>query len=57
MVAQNDAPLGTAFTVSVDARHGLTTGISAEQRCNTVRALANGKWGPPTSRGRAMCFR
>jgi 3,4-dihydroxy 2-butanone 4-phosphate synthase / GTP cyclohydrolase II len=25
MVAMNDAPLGTAFTVSVDARHGLTT--------------------------------
>ena len=45
MVAQNDAPLGTAFTVSVDARHGLTTGISAEQRCNTVRALANGNMG------------
>jgi 3,4-dihydroxy 2-butanone 4-phosphate synthase/GTP cyclohydrolase II len=41
MVAENNAPLGTAFTVSVDARHGLTTGISAEERCNTVRALAN----------------
>jgi 3,4-dihydroxy 2-butanone 4-phosphate synthase/GTP cyclohydrolase II len=41
MVAINDAPLGTAFTVSVDVRHGLTTGISAEQRCNTARALAN----------------
>ncbi|WP_158818721.1 3,4-dihydroxy-2-butanone-4-phosphate synthase [Methylocapsa sp. S129] len=45
MVAMNDAPLGTAFTVSVDARHGLTTGISAEQRSNTVRALANGNMG------------
>ena len=41
MVAKNEAPLGTAFTVSVDVRHGLTTGISAEERCNTVRALAN----------------
>ena len=41
MVAENDAPLGTAFTVSVDVRHGLTTGISAEERSNTVRALAN----------------
>ncbi len=41
MVAKNDAPLGTAFTVTVDVRHGLTTGISAEERCNTVRALAN----------------
>jgi 3,4-dihydroxy 2-butanone 4-phosphate synthase/GTP cyclohydrolase II len=41
MVALNDAPLGTAFTVSVDVKHGLTTGISAEERTNTVRALAN----------------
>jgi 3,4-dihydroxy 2-butanone 4-phosphate synthase / GTP cyclohydrolase II len=45
MVAMNDAPLGTAFTVSVDVKHGMTTGISAEQRCNTVRALANGNMG------------
>src|SRR6202045_80531 len=45
MVARNDAPLGTAFTVSVDVRHGLTTGISAEERANTVRALANGNMG------------
>jgi 3,4-dihydroxy 2-butanone 4-phosphate synthase/GTP cyclohydrolase II len=45
MVALNDAPLGTAFTVSVDVRHGLTTGISAEERSNTVRALANGNNG------------
>src|SRR6266849_3942993 len=45
MVALNDAPLGTAFTVSVDVRHGLSTGISAEERCNTVRALANGNSG------------
>jgi len=41
MVAENDAPLGTAFTVTVDVRHGLSTGISAEERNNTVRALAN----------------
>jgi len=45
MVAINDAPLGTAFTVSVDVRHGLTTGISAEERTNTVRALANSNSG------------
>lgn len=42
MVAQNDAPLGTAFTVSVDYREGLTTGISAKERTATVHALANG---------------
>lgn len=41
MVADNDAPLATAFTVSVDVKHGLTTGISAEERTNTIRALAN----------------
>jgi 3,4-dihydroxy 2-butanone 4-phosphate synthase/GTP cyclohydrolase II len=42
MVAINDAPLGTAFTVSVDYREGLTTGISAKERTATVHALANG---------------
>lgn len=46
MVSSNDAPLGTNFTITVDTRHGLTTGISAEQRANTVRALANNNMGP-----------
>ena len=46
MVADNDSPHGTAFTVSVDFRHGTTTGISAEERCITVRALANSNVGP-----------
>ena len=41
MVLTNDAPLATAFTVSVDVREGLTTVISATQRCNTARALAD----------------
>ncbi len=41
MVAINDAPMGTAFTVSVDYKVSLTTGISADERCATVRALAN----------------
>ena len=41
MVANNNAPLSTAFTVSVDYKHGTTTGISAEERCATVHALAN----------------
>jgi 3,4-dihydroxy 2-butanone 4-phosphate synthase / GTP cyclohydrolase II len=45
MVSSNDAPLGTAFTVSVDCKDGLTTGISATERCNTIRALANGNIG------------
>ena len=42
MVSDNDAPLQTAFTVSVDYRNGLTTGISADERTATLRALANG---------------
>lgn len=41
MVAENDAPLSTAFTVSVDLKAGLTTGISARERCATIRALAD----------------
>ena len=45
MVSVNDAPLQTAFTVSVDYRYGLTTGISAEERTSTIRALANGNAG------------
>lgn len=41
MVDVNTSRLGTAFTVSVDARHGTTTGISAYDRAATVRALAD----------------
>ncbi|SNY92496.1 3,4-dihydroxy 2-butanone 4-phosphate synthase / GTP cyclohydrolase II [Cohaesibacter sp. ES.047] len=46
MVAHNNAPLSTAFTVSVDFKHGTTTGISAEERCTTVHGLANGNAAP-----------
>ena len=45
MARENDAPLSTAFTVSVDYREGLTTGINANERASTVRALANGNVG------------
>jgi len=38
MVAANDSLHGTAFTVSIDARHGVSTGISAADRLATVRA-------------------
>ncbi len=41
MVALNDAPMGTAFTVSIDYKDGLTTGISAKERAATCHALAN----------------
>ena len=46
MVARNEAPLATAFTVSVDYKDGLTTGISAEERANTAVALAGANAGP-----------
>ncbi|WP_127144687.1 3,4-dihydroxy-2-butanone-4-phosphate synthase [Pelagibacterium montanilacus] len=45
MVADNDSAHTTAFTVSIDFKHGTTTGISAEDRTATVRALTNGNVG------------
>ncbi len=39
MVAANTDHQGTAFTVSVDARRGVTTGISAADRATTIRTL------------------
>ncbi|HWR84117.1 MAG TPA: bifunctional 3,4-dihydroxy-2-butanone-4-phosphate synthase/GTP cyclohydrolase II [Candidatus Deferrimicrobium sp.] len=41
MVEHNTAKHGTRFTVSVDAIHGTTTGISAYDRAITIKALAN----------------
>ena len=41
MVARNEAPMSTAFTVSIDYKKGLTTGISAEQRAATAVALTS----------------
>ena len=38
MVRNNQASLGTAFTVSIEARHGVTTGISARDRFTTILA-------------------
>jgi len=40
MVRENEDLRRTAFTVSIDAKAGLTTGISATERANTVRQLA-----------------
>jgi 3,4-dihydroxy 2-butanone 4-phosphate synthase/GTP cyclohydrolase II len=37
MAQRNEAPLGTAFTVSVEAREGVTTGISAADRAHTIQ--------------------
>ncbi len=41
MVTANTESQHTAFTVSVDFRHGTTTGISAEDRAATIRALVD----------------
>lgn len=46
MVAQNHARRSTAFTVSVEAREGITTGISAHDRARTIQAAANAQVQP-----------
>src|SRR5882724_203160 len=38
MATDNRSPRATAFTVSIDARRGMTTGISARERSETIRA-------------------
>jgi len=42
MVRKNGTPLGTAFTVSIEAREGITTGISATDRARTVSVAIDG---------------
>jgi len=37
MVAENTSPFGTAFTVSIDAAEGITTGISAADRARSIQ--------------------
>jgi 3,4-dihydroxy 2-butanone 4-phosphate synthase/GTP cyclohydrolase II len=46
MVRDNRASLGTAFTVSIEARHGVSTGISARDRATTIRAAIADEAGP-----------
>ena len=41
MVARNTESMRTAFTISVDARDGTTTGISSGDRCRTIQTLAS----------------
>ena len=45
-VADNTSFLGTAFTVSIDARKGITTGISAADRATTVLVAVDSKSRP-----------
>ncbi len=46
MVTENTAHLGTAFTVSVDAKQEVTTGISAQDRAKTIQVLIDPKTRP-----------
>ena len=46
MVENNTSPYGTAFTVSIEARGRVTTGISAHDRCETVRAAIDPRTRP-----------
>lgn len=46
MVSNNDTMYGTAFTVSVESRHGVASGISASDRATTVKALVDPKTTP-----------
>ena len=48
MVERNEDRRGTAFTVSVDLREGITTGVSAQERTQTIRALADSASTPET---------
>ncbi len=41
MTLKNEAPLETAFTVTIEAREGVTTGISAADRAHTIRVAAD----------------
>ncbi|MDR0868199.1 MAG: bifunctional 3,4-dihydroxy-2-butanone-4-phosphate synthase/GTP cyclohydrolase II [Planctomycetota bacterium] len=41
MTANNEAAFGTAFTVTIEARRGVTTGISAADRATTIRLAAD----------------
>lgn len=46
MVSNNDAPYGTAWTVSVDAKRDITTGISAYDRAQTIKVMIDPKASP-----------
>ena len=46
MTADNETPHGTAFTVSIEAREGVTTGISAHDRAHTISVAIDPTKGP-----------
>ena len=46
MVTANEDPRGTAYTVTVDAAEGITTGVSGSDRARTIRLLADAETRP-----------
>jgi 3,4-dihydroxy 2-butanone 4-phosphate synthase/GTP cyclohydrolase II len=46
MVPTDPGHMGTAFTVSIEARQGVTTGISAADRAHTIRVASDERFGP-----------
>ncbi|MEC8425402.1 MAG: 3,4-dihydroxy-2-butanone-4-phosphate synthase, partial [Myxococcota bacterium] len=46
MATNNQSPYHTAFTVSIEAREGVTTGISAADRAHTIRVAVDPSKGP-----------
>ncbi len=46
MTEHNETPYGTAFTVSIEAREGISTGISAHDRARTVQVAIDPSKGP-----------
>ncbi|MFP3870365.1 MAG: bifunctional 3,4-dihydroxy-2-butanone-4-phosphate synthase/GTP cyclohydrolase II [Syntrophobacteria bacterium] len=46
MVSNNQSTFGTAFTVSIEARHGVSTGISAADRATTILTAVADEAGP-----------
>jgi 3,4-dihydroxy 2-butanone 4-phosphate synthase / GTP cyclohydrolase II len=46
MTDRNETPFGTAFTISIEAREGVTTGISAPDRARTIQVAIDASKGP-----------
>ena len=58
MTDHNETPFGTAFTVSIEAREGISTGISAHDRAHTIQvAIDPSKGAAATSSSRATSSR
>ena len=46
MTERNETPFGTAFTISIEAREGISTGISAQDRSRTIQVAIDPSKGP-----------